>query len=99
MTVAETARTQLKQQITELLGPELGLVKEVLAEQFSSRSSFVQDVAGHVSKFQGKQFRPVLVLLAARLCGLPPRNRLEGVPTCGGRRDDPRRNARPRRRH
>jgi len=79
MTVAETARTQLKHQITEFLGPELGLVKDVLAEQFASRSSFVQDVAGHVSKFQGKQFRPVLVLLAARLCGLPPKNRLKAA--------------------
>jgi octaprenyl-diphosphate synthase len=79
MTVAETARIQLKQQITELLGPELGLVKEVLAKQFSSRSSFVQDVAEHVSRFQGKQFRPVLVLLAARLCGLTSKTRLKAA--------------------
>ena len=77
MTVAETARNQLKQQIFDLLGVELGLVREVLAAQFSSRSSFVQDVATHVSKFQGKQFRPVLVLLAARLSGLTSRTRLK----------------------
>ncbi len=75
MTVAETARNQLKQQITGLLGGELGLVRDLLACQFSSRSHFVQDVATHVTKFQGKQWRPVLVLLAARLCGLTPRTR------------------------
>lgn len=77
MTVAETARNQLKQQITDLLSVELGQVRELLAAQFSSRSHFVQDVATHVTKFQGKQFRPVLVLLAARLCGLNARTRLK----------------------
>ncbi|MEY2727642.1 MAG: Octaprenyl-diphosphate synthase [Planctomycetota bacterium] len=74
MTVAESAKTELKQQLTELLGPELEQVREVLRQEFKSPSSFVQDVARHVTLFQGKQFRPVLVLLSARLCGLPARN-------------------------
>lgn len=77
MTVAESARNQLKQQLTDLLGPDLELVRDVLSREFRSPSSFVQDVASHVIRFQGKQFRPVLVLLSARLCGLPPENTLK----------------------
>jgi octaprenyl-diphosphate synthase len=74
MTVAESIRNHLKQQLTDLLGPELEQVRAVLRREFRSPSSFVQDVARHVSLFQGKQFRPVLVLLSARLCDLPQRN-------------------------
>lgn len=72
MTVAETTRNQLKQQIQELLGDDLSAVRQLLQVQFRSPSMFVQDVAEHVSRFQGKQIRPILTLLSARVCTASP---------------------------
>ena len=69
MTVAEITKNDLKQLIHNLLGADLKSVRQLLDDQFRSPSMFVQDVAQHVSRFQGKQIRPVLTLLSARACG------------------------------
>ena len=57
----------LKEQIHALIGEDLVSVNSLLTAQFRSPSNFVQDVAQHVSRFQGKQIRPVLTLLSARM--------------------------------
>jgi len=70
MTVIETARARLKQRIVDVLAEDLAAVRYELSRQFRSPSMFVQDVAEHVSRFQGKQIRPILLLLSARLSGV-----------------------------
>lgn len=67
MSAAVTDRDQLKQRLAEFLEYELALTSEILNQQFRNPGMFIQDVAGHVSRFQGKRIRPILTLLSARL--------------------------------
>ena len=67
MTVVVSNRDELKQQIQHLLADDLAAVSVLLSRQFRNPNMFVQDVAQHVSHFQGKQIRPILTLLSARL--------------------------------
>ncbi|HRA88208.1 MAG TPA: polyprenyl synthetase family protein, partial [Planctomycetaceae bacterium] len=60
-------RDELKQRIQQLLAEDLADVSALLSRQFRNPNMFVQDVAQHVSRFQGKQIRPILTLLSARL--------------------------------
>jgi octaprenyl-diphosphate synthase len=74
----------LKDQIRAIVGDDLAHVNTLLAQQFRNPSMFVQDVAQHVIRFQGKQVRPVLTLLSARLFdgferGRPMTHRLAAV--------------------
>jgi len=70
MTVIESTRVRLKQRIADVLADDLIAVREELSRQFRSPSMFVRDVAEHVGRFQGKQIRPILLLLSARISGI-----------------------------
>ncbi len=67
MSVTMSNRDVLKAQIHALIGDDLVAVNAMLARQFRNPNMFVQDVAHHVSRFQGKQIRPVVTMLAARM--------------------------------
>ena len=67
MVMVVSNRDELKQQIHQLLAADLAAVNALLSRQFRNPNMFVQDVAYHVSRFQGKQIRPILTLLSARL--------------------------------
>ena len=67
MSVTMSNRDALKAQIHALIGDDLVAVNALLARQFRNPNMFVQDVAQHVSRFQGKQIRPVVTMLAARM--------------------------------
>jgi len=60
-------RNELRQRIQQLLVADLNAVNALLQRQFRNPNMFVQDVAQHVSRFQGKQIRPILTLLSAQL--------------------------------
>jgi octaprenyl-diphosphate synthase len=67
MAVAVPNRDELKQQIQQRLSADLEAVDALLKRQFRNPNMFVQDVAQHVSRFQGKRIRPILTLLSAKL--------------------------------
>jgi len=67
MSVVVVNRDELKQRIQHLLAADLAAVNDLLRKQFRNPNMFVQDVAQHVSRFQGKQIRPILTLLCAHL--------------------------------
>ena len=67
MSVVVANRDELKQRIHHLLAADLAAVNALLQRQFRNPNVFVQDVAQHVSRFQGKQIRPILALLSAQL--------------------------------
>lgn len=56
----------LKSELSGHLGPDLHLVNRILLDKLRSSSDLVRDVTQHVSRFQGKQIRPVLLLLFER---------------------------------
>lgn len=57
----------LKTELINHLGPNLASVDQILLKKLRSPSAFVSDVTQHVSRFQGKQIRPILLLLFERL--------------------------------
>lgn len=57
----------LKRELTQCLGADLVQVNLVLQRKLKSSSEFVTDVTDHVSRFRGKQVRPMLALLFERL--------------------------------
>lgn len=57
----------LKSQLHDHLSVELQQVNDQLAQQLRTQSHFVSEVVEHVSRFRGKQVRPVLTLLFERL--------------------------------
>ncbi len=67
MTTVVENRDELKQRIQQLLAADLVAVNALLSRQFRNPNMFVQDVASHVSRFQGKQIRPILTLLSAEV--------------------------------
>lgn len=67
MAVVVSSRDELKQQIQQQLSADLQAVNALLLRQFRNPNMFVRDVAEHVGRFQGKQIRPILTLLCARL--------------------------------
>ena len=63
----ETIQTaDLKTQLANLLSGDLAAVNAILRRRLQSSSDFVSDVTEHVSRFQGKQIRPILLLLFER---------------------------------
>ena len=68
MSTVVSSRNELKQQIQHLLADDLLAVNALLERQFRNPNMFVQDVAQHVGRFQGKRIRPILTLLSAKLC-------------------------------
>ena len=75
MTAVVSDRDVLKQQIQQLLASDLASVNALLNRQFRNPNMFVQDVAEHVGRFQGKQIRPVLTLLSALVLNPSPATR------------------------
>ncbi|MCR9201053.1 MAG: polyprenyl synthetase family protein [Planctomycetaceae bacterium] len=57
----------LKAELAHHLGHDLKHVNQILLHKLRSSSELVTDVTQHVSRFQGKQIRPVLVLLFERM--------------------------------
>jgi octaprenyl-diphosphate synthase len=56
-------------QVEALVGSELRDVDEIFREELRSPRQCVTDVLQHVTRFQGKRLRPILVLLTADACG------------------------------
>ena len=65
------SKNDLRDRLEQTAGSDLLAVNEVLRQQFRNPGEFVQDVCDHVMRYQGKRIRPILLLLAARLCGMP----------------------------
>lgn len=58
---------ELKLQLQTHLSDDLKEVNRILVEQFRSQSHFINDITEHVSRFRGKQIRPILLLLMQRM--------------------------------
>ncbi len=67
MNVSTLNPGDLKQQLLEYLRRDLFAVNDVIRTRMRTRSRFVSDVTEHVSRFQGKQVRPMLLLLTSRM--------------------------------
>lgn len=67
MNASTLSASDLKKQLLEHLQGDLQAVNEVMRRRLETRSSFVSDVTQHVSRFQGKQIRPMLLLLTSRM--------------------------------
>lgn len=57
------------QKIKNLIAVEFAKFEELYAASFSTENSLLQKVYAHVLQTKGKQVRPMLTLLAAKLCG------------------------------
>lgn len=66
MNSALLSATDLKTQIQRHLAADLQQVNQVLQQSLKSSSPFVANVLEHVSRYHGKQIRPILVLLMNR---------------------------------
>ncbi|MCA9062838.1 MAG: polyprenyl synthetase family protein [Planctomycetaceae bacterium] len=58
-------KDDLKARLHLLLEPALVEVNRILLRQFRNPNSLVQELCDHVSRYRGKQIRPMLVLLTA----------------------------------
>jgi len=59
----------LKTKIIAAVGQDLEAIDAALAENLAPHFKLTRDVAGHILFSGGKRLRPLLMLLAARLCG------------------------------
>ncbi|MFP6656437.1 MAG: polyprenyl synthetase family protein [Myxococcota bacterium] len=59
------------------IAPELELVESTLRDQLASKVALIGDLGSHLLSSGGKRLRPVLVLLAAELCGYTGPRRIE----------------------
>lgn len=59
----------LKAKILNAAGDELVHIEKALAENLTPHLELVKEVAGHVLFAGGKRLRPLLMVLAARICG------------------------------
>ncbi len=59
----------LKQLILSRVGDDLGAIETALAENLTPYLDLVAEVAGHILFAGGKRLRPLLMVLAARICG------------------------------
>jgi octaprenyl-diphosphate synthase len=60
---------QALQQITQPISTEICAFKEAYQAALHSENSLLSQMIDHVTKSLGKQMRPMLVLLCAKLCG------------------------------
>ncbi len=67
MPVTPLSAKDLKSQVRQHLAADLQVVNQILAEQLRTSSAFVSDITEHVSRYQGKQLRPMLLLLTHRM--------------------------------
>lgn len=61
--------TTLKQRILNHVASDIETIETALHENLGANVDLVAEVAGHVLFSGGKRFRPLLMVLAARLCG------------------------------
>jgi octaprenyl-diphosphate synthase len=59
----------LKQRIIAAVADDLGAVETALGENLNPHFELVRQVAGHILYAGGKRLRPLLMVLAARICG------------------------------
>lgn len=62
-----TSSEDLKRSIQEYLQQDLGRVNQILRSQLRSSSPLVSEMVDHVSRYQGKQLRPILLMLTFRM--------------------------------
>lgn len=55
--------------IQECLGPELGEMNEIIAGTLHTSNEMMNDIVTRYLKIKGKQIRPILVILSARMFG------------------------------
>lgn len=67
--------SDLREHLNRVLGDDLRCVNDVLQRQLRNPNAFVRELCDHVGRFQGKQIRPMLTILAARLFGIPDERR------------------------
>jgi octaprenyl-diphosphate synthase len=71
MTTRLMTKDELRETLSLLTAADLDAVNHILRRQLKSPTDFVQDVCSHVARYQGKQIRPILVMLSARAVGIP----------------------------
>ncbi len=65
----EVVGRPLLERVTEFLAEPLVKVDEILVTELESTHPYVTDILAHVSRFRGKQLRPILLLLSGDACG------------------------------
>ena len=70
--LAEESAENLKQRLQQHLAEDLAAVNSILHKNLRSSNAFVSDVLEHVSRFRGKQIRPMLLLLSNGLLNRRP---------------------------
>ncbi|MFZ1984572.1 MAG: polyprenyl synthetase family protein [Desulfatitalea sp.] len=61
--------TDLKQKILTAVREDLAAIEQALSDNLNPHFELVRQVAGHLLFAGGKRLRPLLMMLAARLCG------------------------------
>ena len=59
----------LKERVALLVGEDLAAVEREVRRQLDSPVTLIQEMGGYIADAGGKRLRPILLLLAARLCG------------------------------
>lgn len=59
----------LKEQIIDMVAPDLGKVEAALENQLTPNVDLVKNIASHLLFSGGKRLRPLLMIHSARLCG------------------------------
>jgi octaprenyl-diphosphate synthase len=67
--VAEAGPSVRLERIRALVDPDLAKVNEIILDRMRSEVSLIPQLARHLIAAGGKRVRPILTLLAARLCG------------------------------
>jgi octaprenyl-diphosphate synthase len=57
------------EEISQLIASDLQSLEQSIEKLLTTRVSFIKEVVHHIVKSGGKRIRPILVILAARLCG------------------------------
>ncbi|MFQ5984492.1 MAG: polyprenyl synthetase family protein [Alphaproteobacteria bacterium] len=65
---AKAARASLER-LQALVAEDLGAVNGVILDKLQSPATLIPQLAGHIIAAGGKRIRPMLTLIAARLCG------------------------------
>ena len=67
----------IKKEIISLAGPDLSLVEQALEANLTPNLDLVRQVAGHLLFAGGKRLRPLLMIHAARMCGVQTGQEIE----------------------
>ncbi|WP_028894438.1 polyprenyl synthetase family protein [Syntrophorhabdus aromaticivorans] len=55
--------------ITKLIADDLAELESTIQKLITTRITFIKEIVNHIIRSGGKRVRPILVILAARLCG------------------------------